>query len=366
MDKNDVRPMSWEELKILQGGPRLATYQRERQAMDLVLNSDAPEHKAARAAFTRTIKAMTPGQVHVNRPLSNLAIAYANEEYIGDLLIPEVKVEKQADSFYEMSRRDFTAYPSDNLSVEGEANKISRSLTTQSYLSVDHGYKESVPLSTIENQDEVLDEFVAATENTAEGLAYQREARQVTLLTTAGNYSGNTTAVSTGWSTGGTPIADVQTARAAIWQGAGPSRVLGFCSLNVYNILAKHSTMLAIFRYGPEANGLVTPKMIANVFGLDDLLVGKAWKDTANIGQSASYSRMWGDVFGIVRVMKGTATRNRNAGFAARFTWKRPSTKIDLRPLNGVSGGYVVQTTSSDIDKVVGAPTGYLLTNVGA
>lgn len=363
----DFQAMNWDQIKDSQQTPRVRAYKQFKAAFDTLLQSDDPKVVQARAKEGRSIMALKSGDVHTVRALDNLAIAYANEDYIGDQLIPLVPVKKKSDLYWIRSRRDITGFPDDAMAGEGQAKRISKELSTDNYTAQDHGLSDFVEQDSIDNQDEVLDEMGGSVELVSEGLAFNRELRQVTLLTTAGNYGGNTAAVGTAWNTAGSnPIADVQTARSKLWQGRGPSRVKGFCSLDVYLVLSRHPMLLDLFKYGatqPDASGLITPSMIAAVFGLDELVIGKAWKDTANQGQTASYSRMWGNVFGIVRYMEGASRRN-NAGFAARFEYAKPRVIIEFAARSGLKGGWHIQETNSDIDLVVGEPTGYLLTGV--
>jgi hypothetical protein len=100
--------------------------------------------------------------------------------------------------------------------------------------------------------------------------------------------------------------------------------------------------------------------MIAGFFGLSNLLVGKAWKDTANESQTASYSRIWSDVFGVVRVAGRPTIRNASFGYTLRFGAVRTTEWFDQRL--GVAGGYFAKTTESRTQKVVAADTGYLIT----
>lgn len=52
---------------------------------------------------------MMPGDVHVNRPLSQVMVAYGQQtdEFIADKVFPNVPVDKQTDFYYKMGRRSF-------------------------------------------------------------------------------------------------------------------------------------------------------------------------------------------------------------------------------------------------------------------
>jgi len=217
---------------------------------------------------------------------------------------------------------------------------------------------------TLTNEDAPLNEMVDLVEAIAEGLSFRREQRIAGVLTTAANFGANTAAIGAAnrWDTvtGGDPIADIQTATAAIWQGRGPSDLIGFCSLDVYQVLSRHPAILDLFKYNGSSPGLATPDMIARFFDIDRLLVGKAREDLTNEGTAPVFTRIWGDVFGVVRVARRASVRN--AVFGYTFRHGAIQTVVDYDPLKGHGGGYTAQVSVSEVHQVVASPTGYLIT----
>lgn len=310
-------------------------------------------------------RSLGPAAVHVDTSLSNLSIQYRNEEYIGDYLLPMVPVDKLSNVFFKYTKRSRLASPDDQLAQRSQANEITDGRETDSYSCKSYGLKDYVDALTVENQDSALNEMMDATEALNDVLAFKRELRQAAILTSSANYGSNTAAVSAlnRWdvTSGGTIISDIQAAVAALWSGAGPSKKVGFCSLDVWNAIARNAKILDLFKY--TSSGLAYPKQVAGYFGLDDILVGAARKDTANEGQTASYSRIWSDVFGVVRVATRPGLRNASFGYTMRFKG-RISTNQWFKQDAGAEGGYFTRVSYSDDYKVVAADTGYLLTTV--
>lgn len=362
---HDLRPMTWDEIKSAQGERIKSASDKHialRNAITTIAHSDDPKHRAMHAKFKNAVFNLRPGHVHQNQALSNLAIAYRNDDYIADLLVPAVPAPKHADIYYKFDKRNFTSYPDDALAHDGLPNQITRNLATDTYLTEDKGLADRISKNTLDNQDAVLDEFADVTSNVMEGILFKREQRVASLLTTGANYGSNTTSVTAWGNSQGDPIGDVLAAHRARWNGRGPGEINGFCSYDMYDTLARHDKLLNLFVYNGRASGLVTSQMIAQVFQLDNLYVGKARHDTANIGQAADYSRIWPDVFGIVRTMKTPSKRN--ASFAARFEHVKPKSVIKFEILHGVSGTWDVQVKLSDVLKILAPDTGYLLTGV--
>lgn len=322
--------------------------------------------KQVNGALTR-MKAVSPGAVHNVATLSTLSVQYANEDFIGDRLLPVVNVAKKSDKYFTYTKRDRFAGPEDKVGARSTPNEINESRSTSTYSLVDYALKNFVDNETLRNQDAPLDEMMDLVEAINDVLALKREIRQASVLTTAGNYSGNTSALSgsSQWdsSAGGNPIKDLQDAKAACWMGMGAGDMVGFCSLEVWNVLSRHPAILDLFKYGGAAPGLATTRMVASFFGLSDILVGAARNDTANEGASASYSRVWGKVFGIVRVARSASLRNAAFGYTMRQNGD-PITDVWFDQSIGKSGGYYARVGFSEDYKVVAGDTGFLLTSV--
>src|SRR5262245_27698027 len=81
-------------------GPR---YERYRAARGATLAAQDPKPRElvrrANADIART-KDITPGVVHQNATLSSISIQYANDEYIGEQLMPIAPVNKKSDIYY--------------------------------------------------------------------------------------------------------------------------------------------------------------------------------------------------------------------------------------------------------------------------
>jgi hypothetical protein len=353
-----------------QPNPKAVQYRRYMDALQSKLQSDDPAVKALRDQMNSEFVAMRspradigPTTVHQNSTLSNVSIQYANDEYIGDRLLPVIPVSKKSDVYYIYDKRSRLAYPDSRLGPRGQANEISESRSTASYLCEGHGFENYVDQETLNNQDAPLNEMVDLTEAIAEGLAFKREVAQATVLCATASYGANYGAVSAAdrWDVGGNPCPTILAAIGSLWSGRGAGEVWGFCSYDVMTALATNEHVRDLFKYGGSTPGFATPAMIAGFFGIAGILVGKARKDTANEGQAAgTYSRIWSDVFGLVRVATRPSLRNAAFGYTLRNGPLRTITWFDQRA--GVAGGYYGKVTESRDEKVVAADTGYLIT----
>ncbi|MEJ7728209.1 MAG: hypothetical protein WKG00_03255 [Polyangiaceae bacterium] len=308
-------------------------------------------------------KAINPASVHQNGTLSTMSVQYANDEYIGERLMPVVQADKLSGTYYVYPKRDRLGYPDDLLGPRGSANEIEESRTPDTFACKSYGLKNYVDQETIANQDAPLNEMLDMVEGVAEGIAYKREKRHAAILTNPSNF-GSSLAVAAGdrWdvSGGGKIITHIQNAAASLWTGRGPGKKVGYTSLDVWNVIANNPAVKSLFQYTKD--GLATPTQVARYFGLDEILVGEARDDSANSGQTAAYGRLWSNVFGVIRVATRATIRNASFGYTFRNGPVRTDQWFDLSL--GRMGGYYGRVTTSEDYKIVAPDAGHLLTTI--
>lgn len=323
-----------------------------------------PKHYRA-PNMSQLEKAVTPAMVHVDSLMSNFSLMYANSRFITDILMPVVMVDKRSDKYSVYPKRERLAVQDTRIGARGNANEIDESRETSNYSVVDYALKGYVEVETIKNQDAPLNEMLDMLEGVLEGLALDREDRRLTILTTAGNYAGNTAGAGTNWndSTGGSMLTDIRAGISACWNGRGANKKYGFCPITVWNSgIAENAALHERFKY--TQGGPAVTKQVANYFGLEDILVTEAREDTANIGQTASYARLvTADVFGIVTVADRPSLRSAHFGSTFR-TKDTPFTASWTDPDRGVRGGIVSRTAVSEDHKVVAGDTSFYLTSL--
>lgn len=324
-----------------------------------------PKNKDALARANAALmqKALTPGVSHNDSTISSMSVQYGNGSYIGERLMPVVAAAHKSDKYFTYDKRAQLAYPDDALGVRGSPNEVTRSRGTDSFTTLGYGLKDFVDASELANADAPLDDLADATGGLLEALAFKREQRIATIMTTAGSYAGNTVALgsSVRWDdVGSNPVGDIQSARNNLWVGRGPSKIVAFTSLAGWTALQANAQMQDLFKY--TRDGLLQPEQWANYFGIDELLIGEARRDTANEGQTGSYGRMWGDVFGLVRV--ATTPTIRNAAFGYTFRFGQIATAQWFDPEIGAKGGWWAKAAVEETHKIVAPDTGYLITTI--
>lgn len=321
------------------------------------------EFAAANAALVQMRDVVT-GVPHVDATLANLSIKFQNEEYIGNLLMPMAPVAKQSDRYTVFSDRDYLAYPDAHVGPRGEVQQLSTNIdNTPAYYCREFALEEYVDLSNIANADAPIDLLANATYKCNDGLAWNLEKEIAGVLTATGSFGSNFLTIAAGdeWDSagGGSPIKNIQDAAGACLGGPGATDLVGYCGFDVYKVLARHPEVRDLFKY--TGSGLASPQLLASIFGLDRLLVGKAWQDTANIGQTLALSRIWGEVFGVVRVAR--APMPNMYSFGMTFNWQGKNTEVFYDRTRGRKGGYRPKVADAWTAKVVAPRAGFLLAN---
>lgn len=305
------------------------------------------------------------GSLHRDATLTSLSIAYSNEEYIGTKLMPVISVPKLSDAWITYSKRDRLSGPDDNLGNRSNANEINENRGSDTYSCKGYGLKNFISETDLQNQDAPLDEMVDLTSSVNDVLDLKEEIRIASVLTNGSNFGGNTQALSgtDRWDTAtGDPYEDINFGIDSLWGGIGATRTIAYSGPEVLRALQRHPAILD--RFKNVTGGTVTKAQILSLFPeIDEWLVGRARKDTANEGQSASYSRIWGKQFGIIKVAATPSRRIAAFGFTLRFQGERTTTEW-YDPVVGTRGGYYVRVAMEEDHKVTAPDTGYLFTTV--
>lgn len=241
--------------------------------------------------------------VHVDRPLSNISVAYLQEDndYIADKVFPIVPVQKQSDRYFLYKKgqffRDVATLRAPATESAGGGYDLDN---TPSYFCDVYAWHQDVDPMVRANSDVPLDADRDATIWVTQILAIKREVVFLSNYFTTGKWTGSTTAgditPGTKWDVGNsTPIEDIEAQQFSIKKltAKWPNRlVLG---TNVYKALKNHDEFLQRIKY--TQRGVVTADIIASVLappnqpeassaGDFKVIVAAAVKNTAAEGQA--------------------------------------------------------------------------------
>ena len=239
--------------------------------------------------------------VHVNTPLTNLAVAYAANNFIAPRLIPDLPVMKKSDSYYIFdSARVRLKQVEDKRAPGTEANLVDFDVTTDSYLCVGYALGAMVPDEERENADPPIRPMMDKTEALVQRVLLNQELDLVAALVAGVSQTSDPT---NEWDdyTNGDPVADMHLAINAVEDAIGMRPNVVSMDSKVWRAVRNHPDILERVKYG---GGNASPAEVnelafASLFDLDEVIVGTGLKNTAVSGQATPViSRTWGsDVY---------------------------------------------------------------------
>lgn len=232
----------------------------------------------------------TPGDVHVSRALSNVAVAYWQQGgSVFDKVFPVVPVAKQADSYFVFSRDDLTRIEARERAPGSPAAMGEFRITTGTYSARIYAMAKAIPDEVRENADEAIDPERSAV-NYCTGQV-RMKAESVWGAAHFGSGKGWTDLVAgtdfTAWDQAGSdPVLDIMTQSDAVARKTGfrPNKlVLG---AEVGTVCLNHPAVLA--RMGVNGPRIPTVDDLARIFRVGQVFIGDMMNTTTAEGAASA------------------------------------------------------------------------------
>lgn len=269
---------------------------------------------------------LTPSQVHIDQPLSNLTLAYvqSQENFIADKVFPTVGVQRQSDKYYIYDRANMNRTGDvQKLAPRTEVNRIGMTISNSSYYADVYGLGMDFDEQTLANEDAMLDIRAAGAETLATRLMIHREEQFASTFFSAGVWATDNTPANL-WSdyTNSTPIQDVTTARRTMQLGSGgfkPNTMV--VGKEVRDILINHPDILARLNGGATVTNtaLITNAKLAEIFEVENFYVMEAVKNDSAEGIAESNSFIGGKNALLVHTPRSAGLMTPAAGLT--FAW---------------------------------------------
>jgi len=272
------------------------------------------------------VQFVEPDDVQVDALLSSVAIGYQPSGYIAEQVLPRVQVPNITFK-YAVHDRVGTSSEGDMIKRKSKT----RSARTEFTVTYTEGDCEEnsieIPVGREEqmNAQSGLDPEATANDKCSGILINAKEIEVATLLTTPTNWASGHYTTLTGtdqWSdyTNSDPLDDVDDGLAAINKAVHvmDGQIKMVLGKEVYRGLRRHPLLTEYFKY--TSGGLVTPKMMAEAFGVSEVIVGEATYNSANEGQTADGAYIWGKNALLIYVPNAPSRDVPAAGYT--FQWQ--------------------------------------------
>lgn len=262
------------------------------------------------------MNAASPTQydVHVNTPLTNVSIAFVQDEksFVAADVFPNVPVPHQSDLYYTYTRADFNTVKFQQRSEDGSSARSGyRVNANNSYLAIVQALGKDIPDAVRANMDAVMSGDRDATIFLTQQFLLKRELDFVTNFFTTGVWTNNSAGASTATGTLGaggstvmywdlassTPIEDVRNASRAMQISGGGNRPTDLTlGRAVFDHLLDHPDVIDRVKYtGTEdAPAKGTGAILAKLFEVDRVHVMDGVYNVAADGQAEANALIGG------------------------------------------------------------------------
>ena len=269
---------------------------------------------------------LTPSAVHIDQPLSNLTLAYVQEQtnFVADKVFPVVGVQRQSDKYYIYDRANMNRSGDvKKLAPRTEVNRIGLQLSNDSYFADVFGLGMDFDEQTLANEDAMLEIRSAGAQTLVNRVLIEREEQFASSFFAAGIWGTDATP-SNLWSdyTNSTPITDVTTARRTMQLNSGGFKpntmVIG---KEVRDILINHPDVLARLNGGATVanTALITDAKLAEIFEVENFYVMEAVKNGAAEGLAEANAFIGGKNALLVHTPRTSGLMTPAAGLT--FAW---------------------------------------------
>jgi hypothetical protein len=298
--------------------------------------------------------------------LTAIAIAYRNKQLIADDVLPRVPVGKAEFKYLKHRIAEGFTVPDTKVGRKSKPNEVEFGADELTASTEDFGLDDPVPQADIDNAPPNFDPLGNAVMKTADLLALDREVRVAGLVFDANQYAAANKVTLAGgdqWSdfVNSDPLDDIMLALDT------PVIRPNVCVMGraVWSKLAQHPKINKAVHGTAGDVGIAARRAVADLFELEDILVGEGWLNTAKKGQPVALSRVWGKhalFFYRNRVAdaQGGGTFGLTAQFGTRIAGADPDKNIGLR------GGQRVRVGESVKELITAADFGYFIQNAVA
>lgn len=264
--------------------------------------------------------------------LTNISLAYRNEEYIAEKILPVVPVVKDT--------AQIATYGMDNLRIEESlraqgsgANEVNHTLTLGShYILKDHALKEFVTKEEEDNADKPITPRIDATENLTDRMQVIKEKELADAMANTGVITQNVTLSGTDqWSdfTNSDPFDDIKTGMEAVRSGSGMLPNSFIMSYSVMMTLMIHPDVIArLVNVTVVTSDMVIQALKLAFPNIKNVWIGSAQYNSGVEGGTDTLADIWGKHFWIGYISERPRLKSRSFGYTYQAPGQNRQVKV--------------------------------------
>ena len=292
----------------------------------------------------------------VQAELTAVAVRYTNGDYIADRVAPRLPVGTQEFKYLKHNLAEGFTIPDTLVGRRSMPNEVEFTAEEATASTNDYGLDDIIPNADIQNAPPNFNPLARATEGVTDLVMLDREYRVASAVFASATYNSNNRTTLSGSSQWSHADADPVAAILAALDGMVMRPNIAVLGQATWTKLRQHAKVIkAVF--GPNLEGgLVAPQQLAQVLELDEILVGKAFRNSAKRGQTTTMARVWGKHAAFLRRETNPSGPNKmptfmwTAQFGQRVAGSMNEPKIGLRGSVRVRAGESVKEVVSAND----------------
>tara|TARA_Y100000593_G_scaffold86609_1_gene165653 strand:- start:4002 stop:4973 length:972 start_codon:yes stop_codon:yes gene_type:complete len=242
-------------------------------------------------------------QVHVDAALSQMSVAYIQNanNFVARKMFPVLPVQYRSDKYFVYSQADFLRDEAQIRAAGTESAGSEYALTTATYTAQRYALHKDVADEVRFNADPAIDPERDAVEFLAQKMLIHEDRKFATDFMKTGVWGTDRQGGGVNfanWTVATTDIIAQIDAWGDIIQkatGNRPNKLL--LSRDVYAVVKNNATILESIKY--TQTGVITQQLLANLLGLDEVVVADGLYNSAAAGAAASYKYAIGEDAGL-------------------------------------------------------------------
>lgn len=242
----------------------------------------------------------TVSSVHVDTPLTNLAIQYKNLALVAEKVLPVVTVVKESDKYYVFSREELQLDEKSGFRAPGApAREITWDVTSETYSADEYAYSYLLPDRVVNNADVPVKPRLNTTKKLTNKLLNGWEYRVANYVQNTNNV-GSSAQPGVLWSAASGVVIEnnLDTAKDWVRQNAGIEPTSCLMSYTVKNYVKRDSTLRNLIRYTVEGQGgwelIRNGELPPILFNLEVIIAG-AIRQSSVEGQTQTVTNIWNE-----------------------------------------------------------------------
>jgi hypothetical protein len=308
---------------------------------------------------------MTTQQARVIDPvLTEVARGYRNPAFAGLALFPYVPVGQRGGRIIEFGKEHFRLY---NTARAPGANvvRIATAYSSKTYALENHAIEEGVPYELMEDAAAVpgVDLGAKAVRRGQNIIGLRLEKAQADLARNPANYGASNKVTLSGtsqWSDpASNPLAAVESYKEAVRTQVGVRPNTMLMGAKVFAALRTHAAITDRIKY--TSRDVATPELLAQLFGLERVVVGDAVYQTA----AGAMDDVWGKDAILAYTTTGSLADAEEPSYG--YTYRLSDSPVVEEPYQDRgSRSWVYQIVDDVAPVIAGADAGFLITNAVA